>query len=326
MIRQRCARRVGAAIVIASAGVLLPDPANAQGAGSTGATVLQLLAGSRAAALSGAYAGATTDADVLFYNPAGIAALSGAAGASYQKHVEDIGVATGAGAFRVGRIVLGASAIFLDYGSVDELVPDPDFGGQTGMPTGNSVGASEVAARVAAATPLMEGRLHVGAAVGLVTTSLADASRGTAVFDFGAQYLLPRITLGAALRNVGSALSGGGLADAPMPTEARFGAMVELSRATGVGAIASADLVHELNAGTTGLVAGVEAGLLQRSASDIGAVARLGYNGSTGSDGQGAIQFGGGLSLGAISIDYAYQNYDLFGALHRFGVRWTRMP
>ncbi len=323
--RRRASPRGLAALCLAAAS-LVPSAALGQGAGTSGATVLQLLAGSRAAALSGAYGGATTDADVLFYNPAGIAALRAAAGASYQRHVEDIGVATGSGAFSLGRVVLGASAIFLDYGSIDELIPDPDFGGQTGKPTGNTVGASETAARVAAALPLMDGRLHVGAAAGFVSTSIAGASRGTPLLDVGAQYLLPQVTLAASLRNVGPGLSGGGLADAPMPTQARLGAMVALSRPTGVGAVASADFVHEFNEGSTGIVAGVEAGLLPGPASDLGAVARLGYNGGTGSDGQGAIQFGGGLSLRGIAVDYAYQNYELFGSLHRFGVRWTRLP
>jgi hypothetical protein len=35
---------------------------------------------------------------------------------------------------------------------------------------------------------------------------------------------------------------------------------------------------------------------------------------------------GAGLSLGDFALDYAYQNYDLFGSLHRFGVRWARLP
>ena len=60
------------------------------GPGTTGAVVLQLLAGSRAAALSGAYVAATGDADVLFYNPAGIGSLSAGASLSYQRHVEDM--------------------------------------------------------------------------------------------------------------------------------------------------------------------------------------------------------------------------------------------
>jgi hypothetical protein len=305
---------------------LVPCRVGAQGAGSTGATVLQLLAGSRAAALSGAYAGATTDSDVLFYNPAGIAALAAAAGASYQQHVEDIGLATGSGAIRLGRLVLGASAIVLDYGEIDELVPDPNFGGQTGRPTGNQVGASEVAARIAAALPLIEGRLHVGAAAGYVSTDFAGASRGAPMLDIGAQYVMSRATVGASIRNIGGSLSGGDLADADLPTEARLGAMLEIVRPTGIGAAFAADLVHELNAGLTGLVAGVEAGLMPRAAGRLGAVARVGYNAGTGDEGQGALQLGGGITFGSFAFDYAYQNYELFGSLHRFGLRWTKLP
>jgi hypothetical protein len=296
------------------------------GPGTTGAVVLQLLAGSRAAALSGAYSAATGDADVLFYNPAGIASLSAGASLSYQRHVEDIGVATGAGALAVGRIVLGASAIFLDYGDVAELRPDPAFGGQTGLPTGNTVGASEVAARFAAALPLMGDRLRVGAGVGLVAVDLAGVSRSTPMLDFGAQYDIATVTLGAALRNVGGALGGERLADADLPTEARLGAALRLAARDNLGATVSADFVAALNEGDAGVVAGVEAGLMPARAAGLGAVARFGYNGTSGDGGLGALQVGAGLSLGDFALDYAYQNYDLFGSLHRFGVRWARLP
>jgi hypothetical protein len=324
-----CRARARSSIVALSGVCLLSivmpvSPLAAQGAGSTGATVLQLLAGSRAAALSGAYSAATNDADVLFYNPAGLAGLDAAAGLSYQRHVEEIGVASGSAAFRVGRIVLGASAIFLDYGDIDELVPDPDFGGQTGIPTGNVVSATETAARLGAALPMMDGRLNIGAAAGFVSTDFAGASRSTVLFDAGAQYVLPGITFGAAIRNLGGSLTGGGLAEAELPSEARAGAMVEFTRETGLGVVVSADVVHELNASLTGVVAGVEAGLFPRAESQVGAVARIGYDAGTGDEGQGALRLGGGLSVGRFAIDYAYQNYELFGSLHRFGVRWVR--
>jgi hypothetical protein len=296
---------------------------SAQNGGATGASVLQLLAGGRASALSGAYTGASGDADVLFYNPAGIAGMARGIAISYQQHVENIGVATAAGAVRVGRLVLGASALYLDYGDIDEYVPDPDFGGQTGMPTGNTVTASEMAARLSGGLPLMDGRLNLGASLGYVSTDLAGTGRGTPFFDMGAQYALSSVTLGVALRNVGGALSGSGLADADLPTEARLGAMFSLVRPTGIGAVASADLVAELKGGTTGIVAGVEAGLLPHAGSRLGAVGRVGFNGATGDEGQGTLLLGGGLTLGSLAVDYAYQNYDLFGALHRVGVRWA---
>jgi hypothetical protein len=314
-------RALGAALTI-----LCAAAANAvgQGAGTTGATVLQVLAGSRAAALSGAYTAARGDADALFYNPAGVAGLGAAASVSYQRYVQDIGLATGAGVVRLGRVSLGASLAWLDYGEIRELVPDPDFGGQTGMPTGRTVGASEVASRVSGALELAEGRFAVGAGVGFVSTDLAGSSRGTPFVDAGAQYRMDAITLGASLRNLGAALSGADLADAELPTEARLGAMARLTRPDGLGAVFSADLVSDLNAGMTGLVAGIEAGLMPTGPGRVGAVGRIGYDAGTGADGQGAFRFGGGLSLGNLSVDYAYQQYELFGSLHRFGVRWAR--
>lgn len=314
-------------IGVLAGALLCAAPLAAQdGAGSAGAVVLQLPAGSRAPALSGAYAGVSNDADALFYNPAGIAGLDGAATVSYQRHVEDIGFASAGGAFRVGRVVVGASLLMLDYGDIAEIVPDDDFGGQTGRPTGNTIGSSELAARVSAAMPLA-GRFHVGLAAGYVSTDLAGASRGAPFLDAGVQYAaLPRVTFGAALRNFGGSMTGNGLADAPLPKELRAGAAVDLTAAGGLGARLVADVVTALEEGTTGVVAGVEAGLAPATAGGLGAVGRLGFDAGTGDDGLGAVRFGGGISLSGIAVDYTYQNYEYFGAIHRFGIRWSRLP
>lgn len=320
----RVARGAGAVVLAIAAVACAAGPVAGQGAGSTGATVLQVLAGSRAAALSGAYAGARGDADVLFYNPAGIAGLDAAASVSYQRYVQDIGVASGAGVFRLGRVALGASVTFLDYGDIDELVPDPDFGNQTGKPTGRTVSASEAAARFSGALELSEGRFSVGAGLGFVSTDLAGASRSAPFLDAGAQYRLETVTIGASIRNLGGSLSGSGLASADLPAEARLGAMARLARPDGLGAVLSADLVAELNASTTGLVFGLEAGLFPGTPTGVGAVGRIGYDAGTGAEGQGALRFGGGLSLGNLAVDYAWQDYELFGSLHRFGIRWAR--
>ncbi len=205
-------------------------------------------------------------------------------------------------------------------------MPDPDFGGQTGIPTGNTVSASEVAARLTGALPLADGRFNLGASLGYVSTDLAGTGRATPFLDVGGQYLLSGITFGAALRNIGGALSGGGVADADLPIEARFGAMYGFARETGFGGAVSADIVTALDGGMTGIVAGLEAGLLPHGESRIGAVARAGYDAGVGDEGQGALALGGGVSLGPLAVDYTYQNYDLFGSLHRIGVRWSRLP
>lgn len=306
-------------------GFLLAAPAAAQdGAGTTGAVVLQLPAGSRAPALSGAYTAARFDADALFYNPAGIAGLGTAVTASYQRHVEDIGLASAGGAFRLDRIVVGASFQMLDYGEIDEIVPDEDFGGQTGRPTGNTIGSAEVAARVTAGMPLAGDRLHVGLSAGYVSTDLAGATRGAPFLDAGVQYALPYLTLGAAVRNLGGTMTGNGLADAPLPRELRAGAALDLASQTGLGATIAADVVSSLEEGSTGIAAGLEAGLVPRAPGGLGAVGRVGFDAGMGDDGLGAIRFGGGISLAGISVDYTFQEYDFFGSIHRFGVRWSR--
>jgi hypothetical protein len=320
----RCTRPC---IAAACAALLAAAPAHAQdGAGSAGAAVLQMLAGGRAAGLSGAYTAATGDADVLFYNPAGITSVAAGAALSYQKHVEDIGLASGAGAFRIGRFNVGVSALFLDYGSIEVIEPDPDFGGQTGIPSGATVSASEVAARVTAATLLLDDRLSLGASAGMVSIELAGLGRSTPMFDLGAQYALPFGTVGASLRNLGGDLSGEDLADASLPSQLRLGGAFGMTAPNGIGALVAGDLVAELAEGTTGFVAGLEAGLMPRIAGDLAAVGRVGFNGAAGDDGLGTLQLGGGIALGGFAVDYAYQNYDFFGALHRVGVRWSRLP
>ncbi|NIQ52057.1 MAG: hypothetical protein GWN71_00780, partial [Gammaproteobacteria bacterium] len=74
-----------------AAALCLAGPVAAQsGVGTAGAQVLQLPTGSRAPALAGAYVAGSGDADLLFYNPAGTAALNGAVSLAYQSYFEDI--------------------------------------------------------------------------------------------------------------------------------------------------------------------------------------------------------------------------------------------
>lgn len=311
--------------LFAAAALLLAASSAAaqEGAGVSGAVVLQLPAGGRAAAMSGAYTAAHGDSDVLFYNPAGLRTIDAAASLSYQQHVADIGAASVSGAMRIGPANVGLGVAFLDAGEIAVVEPDPTFGGQTGIETGAHAGASEVAARLGAALPI-GADLTVGATAGLVSVSLAESSRTAAMFDIGAQYTLPFVTLGAAVRNIGGALRGADLAEAPLPTEARLGAMVDWQRADGWGASVSADLVSALEEKTTGVLLGVEAGLVPGSASRVSAVARLGFDGMQGSDGLGALRIGAGVALAGFGIDYAYQDFDAFGGVHRIGLRWSR--
>lgn len=297
------------------------SPLQAQkGAGTTGATLLQLTPGSRAGALSGAYTAASGDADVIFYNPAGIGTLRSGASLSYERFVEDVSLGSGAGVLHFGSLALGLGASYLDAGSISELVPDPNFGGERGEETGRTLSANESSIRLAAALPLGD-RLRIGAGAGFVSSSVAEQTNGAPLFDLGAQMsVLPSLTLGASLRNLGGSLAEGDR----LPSEARAGATFETATPAGLGLLVSADYVARLREGTSGLVAGVEAGLLPHGASRFGAVARVGYSADDAQSNLGAMELGGGLTLGHVALDYTYRNLDFFGAVHRFGVRIAR--
>jgi hypothetical protein len=298
----------------------------AQGAGATGFEVLQMPAGGRAAGLAGAYVALGGDADAIFYNPAGIALLGQAAALSFQRHVMDINLGSAAGAVAVGPVVIGAGLVFLDGGEVPEIVPDERFGGQRGRATGATVSARESAARLGVAAPIMDGRLHVGAAAGLAMSELAGISRSAPLLDLGVRgRVLPELVLGASLRNLGGSATGDGADGIGIPSEGRFGAAYTWRRPDDVGVNLTGDALYRFREESTVFLAGVEAGLVPRLATDIGAVLRVGYIGDPHLPAANAVQIGAGVSVGPISIDYAYQNLEHFGSAHRLGLRWRRL-
>lgn len=290
------------------------------GAGTAAQQVLQLPAGARAAAFGGAYAGAA-DADVLFYNPAGSGGLATAAAFSYQRHVQDVSFGTLALARAVGPVVVGVGVAYLNAGTIDVIEPDPAYGGERGRPTGASASATESATRLTIALPVGE-RVRLGAAAGFATSAIAGATRSAPFGDLGAQLVLPRVTVGASVRNLGGRLTGDGIG-ADLPREARLGAEAELPGGAGLGGRVSADWVQDLVGGTGWIAGGVEAGLPASASRAVGLLGRVGYN--AGGDAlQGALTLGGGLQVRGLAVDYAWQRMDAFGSVHRLGVRWAR--
>jgi len=301
-------------------------PAAAQsGVGVAGAQVLQLPAGSRAPALAGAYTAGYGDADLLFYNPAGAAALDRAVSVAYQSYFEDIVAGSGAAVFRLGALVVGAGLVFLDAGEVAEIVPDPAYGGQRGMETGQTVTASENAARFAAAASLLDDRLRLGAAAGVVSSDLAGIIRSAPFFDIGAQYAVRELTVGAVLKNLGGAMTSDTADDATLPTEARFGASYQMILGQGgLGAALAADVFHRMQEGTSGLAVGLEGGLMATPELPLAAVVRAGVSVEAADEFLAPLRLGAGVAYGDIAVDYTYQSYDVLGSVHRFGLRWVR--
>jgi hypothetical protein len=300
---------------------LFAAPLHAQdNAGTTGAQVLQFLPGSRAAAMSGAYTAVSADADAVFYNPAGIADLRRAGTLSFESYVADVAFGSLGVASRVGVFTVGASLAFLNAGNIREVIPDPEFGGSSGQETGATLGASESALRVVAALPLLDGRLRAGAAIGFVSTSVAEQSQHAPLADLGAQYDVGAATIGVSLRNIGTNLSGDAMDK--LPGEARIGASLQLMR-NGALLTASGDLIARLGEGSMTFAAGIEGGFPATASRPFTILARAGVDAE--SNQLGALRAGASLGYQDIAFDYAFQHLDYFGAVHRFGLRLNRL-
>lgn len=313
------------ALASATAAALGPATAAAQGAGSAGAEILRLTAGTRAAAFAGAYTAVIGDPDGVFYNPAAAGWLDLAAAFGYEAYVEDVSIGSFSGAVAAGPLRIGGGIVFLDAGDIDEVVPDPLYGGERGRSTGETVSASEAAVRLSAALPLLDGRASAGAALGLVASDLAGVERSALFVDLGAQYRAGDLSLGAALRHLGAGLASDEYGEAPLPLEARLGAAYRRDISRRYGALASADIVLGVEEETFGVALGGEAGLLPRDG-EITAVLRAGITLGEGEGHLGRARVGGGIGLRGLALDYTLQTFEYLGAIHRIGVRWTRIP
>lgn len=300
-----------------------PLPLLAQnGVGTAGAQVLQLPAGSRAPAFAGAYAATSADADVLFYDPAGLAGLGRSVSVAYQSYFEDIRAGSLAAAFKLGRIVIGGGILYLDGGSIDVIEPDPNFGNQRGKATGATASAMEAAGRFSAATALLDGRLRLGANLGVVSSDLAGVGRSAPFLDLGAQYAMSRLAIGVSVRHLGTSMTNRTNGAVPLPGEARLGVAIRGLRLSGFGMEVNADGLYRLQEGTMGLATGVEAGILPGTYGPVSAVLRAGLSVDRG-DALAPYRFGAGISFGSVAVDYTYQDYNLLGPVHRIGLRWT---
>jgi len=69
------------------------------------------------------------------------------------------------------------------------------------------------------------------------------------------------------------------------------------------------------------LVTGIEGGVVTGG---VGLVGRLGYATRSPTSDASRFTVGGGVELGRLHFDYAYQGFDVLGGgTHRVGLRWT---
>src|SRR6266850_7124167 len=313
----RTARRPVAPLLVALTLILAVRPSGRL-AGQTEGSILPLIAGStRSAALGGAGVALVGDAGALFANPAGIAtvrhlSLEG----SYEPYLAGSALSTAALALRVTRFTWGVGAQTLDYGSEPEIVPDPATGGRQGIATGAAFHPYEALATTslvyrrgitAIGVTGKYDRQQIGAEVS--DAWAGDVGLAIAVFDI--------MAVGVSVQNLGGDLGNGAL----LARRTRAGLTLNYTDPQGTYRLLTTLEGQWTRDRSAVLVQGVEGGMVTGG---VGLVGRVGYATRPSVTAASRFTFGGGVVLGRLAMDYAFQAYDaLGGGTHRVGLRWT---
>ena len=301
-------------------------PLAAQGNGTTAGALLELPASARQMAFQGAYAAVVGDEGSVFVNPAGMAPVRrGAIGISYERGLFGTSLSSGAGVVRVGRFNLGVGMMYLDFGGDSVIVPDPAFGGDRGMATGEMITAYN--ALLVGSAAYRRGMISVGASVKYLREDIGSGTAGgwsanaltgdiglaIAVFDI--------MAIGFTMQNVAGSLTASDTTDYELPRTARLGYTLNFIDPQGTARfMATVDWVHPPG-GDSYAALGFEGGVVT---GDIGLVGRLGFAAGRIPGDRRPYSLGAGIVVKKnLHVDYAWQAYEtLVADAHRFGVRW----
>jgi hypothetical protein len=274
---------------------------HAGAAGTSGGLILTQGAGARAQALAETGAGASGTVDSLYWNPAGMAAISGLqAQATYLAGLEESAFQqfvaayplAGVGTFGLGLSLLQGGAVELDQadGSFASVQSQSDWAVSLGY--GVKVGSG----------------VRLGAAAKMLNSTLAEKYTASAfAADLGLQVdAAPGLCLGAAVQNIGTEITYETEGD-PLPLTVRAGAAYGVSLGSSHQLALLADGL-KANDRDFALHLGVEyayAGLL---------AARLGYK--AGYDLEG-LTAGLGVAWSVLQLDYAFGLMQELNSTHR---------
>lgn len=298
-----------------------PGLARAQdGAGTSSATVLRLEPTPRAFALGDAYATLAGDAMSSFYNPARLDPRQAGLAFAFQSLPLDAGAGTAAGSTRLGPGVIGAGAVFLNYGSVDVIEPDPDTNDEWGVPTGERAGGGEIALGTGYAMTI-GGGVRLGVGVKLLRVEIAEITGNGAAFDLGAslETLSGRLIVSLAAQNMGREMGAG--RSAPLPTTTRLGTALRLGAEHGNRLAIGLDAARQ--SGEMALTGGIETAYV--GTGDVHLIGRLGYrlqqNRAQAPDSaRRPLTVGAGIRRGRFTVDYAHRPLGPLGTTHLVGL------
>ncbi len=288
--------------------------------------LLELPATPRQVAFQGAYTAVVGDEGSIFVNPAGMAPIRRfAAGLSTERNLFGTRLATGAAALRVGRFDIGLGVMYLDLGGDSVIVPDPAFGGDRGLATGEVISAYDGLA--VGALAYRRGMISLGVSAKYLEESVSAG--GTALprtsgvtGDVGvAVALFDIMALGFTVQNVAGRIRTAG-APAKLPRTARFGVALNVVDPQGVPRLLVTTDWISPPGGNSYWAFGFEGGAVSHG---VGLLGRAGVAAGRAPSDRQAVSLGGELVVGSLRLEYAWQGFDTIGAAaHRFGIRWVR--
>ncbi|MDO8757208.1 MAG: PorV/PorQ family protein, partial [Elusimicrobiota bacterium] len=280
-------------------------------AGTSGAAFLKLGSGARAGAMADAFTAVADDAFAAYYNPAGLARLSGSQlggahsamfqGVSYQTLAFVVPFGRGEGREGVqtdnNRHALGLSIYYLGVGDIERRT------GDSTLPVGSFNSADSAYAVSYAHAP--NDRLSLGFTGKYIHQAIDTYSANSMAADLGVLYRVnphtgKPVNLGLAVRNIGKKIGFISSQADPLPTTVVVGAAAALSKGftmdIDLGKARDNDLYAAL---------GMEG---RRNLSEgIGGAFRAGYTSSRrDSGGLSGVTAGGGLSFHKANFDFAW--------------------
>ncbi len=284
--------------------------AAAQGAGSGATTILRVAPGPVPLSLGNAYSAVRAPL-ALEYNPAALDGPHGF-GASYQALPGDASAGAAHLTRPFGRLSMGASLRFLDYGGVAVVERSPSL--PVGTPTGETATGGELSALVGASMAF--GPLRAGAAGRWLRQDVAGLSDQAVALDAGLLLALTSaVDIGASVQHIGPRLEAGRAA--PLPRTFRLGAAVR-GRVAGVDLLVTGEAREREERRGAGM--GVE---VTRTWGDAEAALRIGYETRPDpGDAFSPLVLGGGVRLGPLGVHLAWRSLGPLGATRQAGLTY----
>jgi Type IX secretion system protein PorV len=171
--------------------------------GTTAAQFLKIGVGARAIALGGSFVAEASDLSALYWNPAGLAQLTGSAfTVSHTKYLADIDYNYAAFGFNMGSMgTLAASLILLDSGDMEVRTTRQPEG------TGELFRSQDYALQLSYARSLTD-RFSIGTTLKYINQKIWHSSASAVAFDIGVLFKTPfrSLRMGASISNFGGSM------------------------------------------------------------------------------------------------------------------------